>query len=72
MFNLWLYRINVGWWLEEAGYDNMEDASASGIEKVEKHVAEHPNARGKMAFAVGPAGDDFAFTAFGGPDRDRT
>lgn len=54
LWALWVYRVNVGWWLEERGYDNFADITGAAEEFLKIHAA--PVSEGKVGIAILPTG----------------
>ena len=53
MWDLWFYRENVGWWLEESGFDTPADAAGH----IEQFKIDHPDYNlPKYQFAITPHG----------------
>lgn len=40
LYSVWIYGPSIGWWLEEEGYDNFDDAAGSLSERVKAALSE--------------------------------
>lgn len=54
MWDLWCYRENVGWWLEEAGFDDVRDVAGHITEFICEHKTDVE--KDKVQFAIVPNG----------------
>jgi hypothetical protein len=58
MWDLWVYRFNVGWWIEERGFDDIRDAAGQIAEFIREHKTE--DNYDKFQFAIVPHGKPLA------------